>query len=203
MPVRPVPYAEIMQAARESGEPVDEFLRAELPLCWESRYSVMATRPSQIVTFRYGTFDYIFDAYQDQEQFEVGAGSHPIEARLVAAIGVSAPRKSPRDDGRLRGLVLSHMPGPEGPWDRGHFIAHAIGGKVDGNEANVFLQLRSVNRGAYRALEAYCKARPGTLCFSRPIYVDTSAHPAAIEFGILQRDGELRVELLPNRLEEP
>lgn len=201
--VRPVPYAEIMRAARESGEAVDAFLVAELPLCWENRYLAMAVRPSHILVFRYGTFDYIFDSYQDAEKFEPASGASPVEARLVAAIGTSAPPSSPRDDSRLRGMVLSQMPGTETPWDRGHFIAHAIGGRVDGNEANVFLQLRSVNRGPYRSLEAYCKVRPGTLCFSRPIYVDTSAHPAGVEFGILQADGNLRVEFLHNRLEAP
>jgi hypothetical protein len=56
-------------------------------------------------------------------------------------------------------VMLSARPDSSGPWDRGHFIGHAIGGTVDGNEANVFLQLRSANRGRYRTMEAYCGKR--------------------------------------------
>jgi hypothetical protein len=84
-------------------------------------------------------------------------------------------------------------------WDRGHYIAHSIGGSVDGNEANVFSQLRSVNRGRYRTMEAHCRANPGETCFSRTIFTDTSAHPTRIEFGVLKIDGELWVENLPNQ----
>jgi hypothetical protein len=199
--VRPVPYPEILAAARESGEGVEAFLREELPICWEDRYLAMAERTSHIVVFRYGTFDYIFDSFQEQERFDPGRGRLPVEARLVAAIGTSVPKRTKRDDGRLRGITLSAMPGPESsPWDRGHFIAHSIGGSVDGNEANVFLQLRSVNRGRYRSMESYCRKNPGVLCFSRPLYTDTSAHPTEVEFGVLKPEGDLWVERMPNRM---
>ena len=46
--------------------------------------------------------------------------------------GTSKPKHARRDDYRLRGLTLSAMPGTQGPWDRGHFVGHAIGGVVDG-----------------------------------------------------------------------
>ena len=106
------------------------------------------------------------------------------EARLVGAVGYSKPSHGRRDDSRLRGWV-----GPTGAtfgaaWDKGHFIAHSIGGAVDGLEANVFLQRRSVNRGAYREMERYCAANPGVLCFSRPLYSDLSALPTEVEFGV-------------------
>ena len=32
-------------------------------------------------------------------------------------------------------------------WDKGHYIAHTIGGAVDGLEANIFVQRRDLNRG--------------------------------------------------------
>jgi len=199
MPPRPIPYPDILAAARASQEDVTSFLREELPLCWGDRYLQMTTRPSEILVFPYGTFDYICDVYQQQEPYDAASGTLPVEARLVAAIGTSVPKRMKRDDGRLRGLTVSAMPGPEATWDRGHFIAHSIGGTVDGNEANVFLQLRSINRGPYRRMEIYCRRNAGTLCFSRPIYEDTSAHPTEIEFGVLKTDGELWVEVLPNR----
>jgi len=199
MGARPVPYQQVLDAARESGESAREFLERELPLCWEDRYKAMSERPTQIVVFRYGTFDYIFDSYQQPAPFVPGSGESPVEARLIAAIGTVKSQTIRRDDVRLRGITLSPAPGQPSHWDRGHYIAHSLGGTVDGNEANVFLQLRSVNRGRYRSMELYCKKNPGILCFSRPLYTDTSAHPCEIEFGVLKTNGELWVELLPNR----
>ena len=199
MQIPPVPYDLILIAAQESGEDVATFLREELPYCWKDRYLLMPARPTEIVVFTYETFDYIFDTYQQQETYDETTGELPVEARLVAAIGTSKPKGTKRDDGRLRGLTVSPMPGRESKWDRGHFIAHSIGGTVDGNEANVFLQLRSINRGKYRGFEKYCQQNPGVTCFSRPIYEDTSAHPAEIEVGILKTDGQLWIQLLPNR----
>jgi hypothetical protein len=199
MPVPAVPYPEILAAAKTSGEDIATFLQEELPYCWKDRYLSMTDRPSEILVFTYETFDYIFDVYQQTELCDPSSGKLPIEARLVAAIGTSKPKRTKRDDGRLRGLTVSPMPGPDSRWDRGHFIAHSIGGTVDGNEANVFLQLRSVNRGRYRTMENYCRKNAGVTCFSRPIYADTSAHPTQIEFGVLKTDGELWVEVHPNR----
>ena len=197
--VRAVPYAEILAAAHASGDGVAQFLREELPLCWQNRYHLMTDRPSEILVFAYGTFDYICDVYQQSDPYDATSGELPVEARLVAAIGISSPKRTRRDDSRRRGLAVSAMPGPDAMWDRGHYIGHAIGGTVDGNEANVFLQLRSVNRGRYRAMESYCRDNIGVVCFSRPIYADTSAHPTRIEFGVLRTDGELWVENFPNR----
>ena len=90
-------------------------------------------------------------------------------------------------------------------WDKGHFIAHSIGGAVDGLEANVFVQRRDLNRGwsvagkRFRQMEQYCVLNPGTLCFSRPLYADQTAKPAFVEFGVLKRGGELWVESFDNR----
>jgi hypothetical protein len=199
MQIPVVPYEKILTAAMASGEDVARFLREELSYFWREQYGLMEARPSEIINFTYGNFDYIFDTYQQEEPYDPSSGKIPIEARLVAAIGKSSSNQTKRDDGRLKGLTLSAMPGPESQWDRGHYIAHSIGGTVDGNEANVFLQLRSINRGRYRKFENYCRNNPGVICFSRPIYVDTSAHPFQVEFGVVMINGEFWVETLPNR----
>ena len=193
------PYQDILADALASGEDVSKYLREELPYIWRDDYLLMSARPSEIIVFAYETFEYSFDAYQQQEPYDPDSGELPIEARLVAAIGTSKPKRTKRDDGRLRGLTVSPMPGTTAEWDRGHFIAHSIGGTVDGNEANVFLQLRSINRGKYRSMENYCSKNAGVTCFSRPIYTDTSAHPEAVEFGVLKTEGELWVQVMPNR----
>jgi hypothetical protein len=192
-------YLNTLARARDSGESESTYLRRELPVDWLVAYEAMSSRPTDVIMFTYDTFDYWFDAYQDTEPYDPTRNEPPIEARLVVAIGLSRPKHSMRDDYRLRGVTLSAMPEVDGLWDRGHFIGHSIGGTVDGNEANVFLQLRSTNRGRYRTMEAYCRKHPGVLCFSRPIYVDASAHPSQIEFGILRPGGELWVEVLANR----
>jgi hypothetical protein len=97
--------------------------------------------------------------------------SPDAEARLVGVLGRSEPKIERRDDGRLRGWVgpTQKMFGRE--WDKGHFIAHSIGGAVDGWELNVFVQRRELNRGGseegkrFREMEKYCVANHGTFCF--------------------------------------
>lgn len=190
-------YEQLLARGERSGEPIETYLRGELPDLWHSQYLAMARRPTEVFVFTYKTFDYIFDTYQQDEPYDPLTGVLPTEARLVAAIGVSKPKTSGRDDGRLRGWPIDYA-ASGGPWDRGHFIGHSIGGTVDGNEANVFRQLRSVNRGRYRTMEAYCRQNAGVLCFSRPIYRDVTAIPSHVEFGILKTDGALWVETHSN-----
>jgi len=193
-------YNELLAEANASGRPVPDYLRQELPYEWQEAYLEMAPRSTSIVVFTHGTFDYIYDDYATLEATGVVATDRVSEARLVAAIGVSAPNPKRRshDDGRLRGWV-----GPTGATfgdavDKGHYIGHSIGGAVDGLEANVFLQNRRVNRGAYRKMERYCAATPGVLCFSRPLYRDQSSRPAQVEFGVLRPSGEWWVEVFEN-----
>ena len=76
-------------------------------------------------------------------------------------------------------------------WDKGHFIAHSIGGAVDGIEMNVFVQRRDLNRGwskegkIFRVMETYCFMNPNTFCFNRPIYSDKTSKPSYLEYGLL------------------
>src|SRR5688572_2558179 len=119
-----------------------EYLRAELPHAWLSEYVAASHRQTNVMTFRHGAFEYVYDHYTALEASGEVAYDATAESRLVAVCGVSAQRKSPRDDYRLRGWVgpTGRMFGSE--WDKGHFIAHSIGGAVDGLEANVYLQKR-------------------------------------------------------------
>ena len=127
------------------------------------------------------------------------------EDRLVVAFGRSAPGKRSRDDNRLRGWVgpTEKLFGPSD--DKGHYIAHSIGGAVDGIEANVFVQRRDLNRGwsaegrRFRQMERYCSDHAGTLCFVRSIYVDGTARPGWVEFGIVHPDSGPHVECFDNR----
>jgi hypothetical protein len=165
----------------------------------------MTSRETNILRFQYGAFEYIYDDYASLEATGAVAYDPKIEARLIGVSGCSAPNEVKRDDSRLRGWV-----GPTGKtfgpgWDKGHFMAHSIGGAVDQLEVNVFIQRRDLNRGwsdagrRYREMEQYCKFNLGTFCFSRPIYFDQSAKPAFVEFGILKNVHELAIGCFDNR----
>ena len=80
-------------------------------------------------------------------------------------------------------------------------MAHTIGGGLD---INVFSQTRDLNRGwseqgkLYREMEKYCYTHPGTFCFSHPVYDDGSAVPPWLEFGLIQEDASLWIEVFDN-----
>lgn len=182
-----------------------EVLQSDLPYAWLDQYIAAAQRPTNVMQFRHGSFEFVYDHYAALEATGEAQYDPTAESRLVAVCGVSAPRQAARDDYRLRGWV-----GPTGRsfgtgWDKGHFIAHSIGGVVDGVEANVFVQRRDLNRGwsaagkRFRAMESYCVLNPGTFCFSRPLYADGTAKPSALEFGVLRGPEDFWVECFDNR----
>ena len=195
----PLAYQAFLEAAKASGRPPTEFLRETLPVVFLEAYVEMVPRRANVVSVTGGTFEYVYDNYAELEATGVVEPDPVTESRLVCAVGISRMNESRRDDARLRGWV-----GPTGAtfgegWDKGHFIAHTMGGAIDGLEMNVFLQRRSVNRGGYRRLERYCAANPGVLCFSRPIYSGPSATPSAVEFGVLTLDGVFDIETFSNQ----
>jgi hypothetical protein len=195
----------MVAAAARYGETAEEFLRAELPHVWHDAYLAMTPeRHLNVGIITRGTFDYFYD---DQDTL-VATGVIPdelnLESRLVAVLGFSAPDPRHRDDSRLRGWLGATDSTFGKAWDKGHFIAHSIGGAVAGSELNVFIQRRDLNRGwspagrRYRAMETYCATHPAVLCWSRPVYTDGSAMPLQIEFGIFKGNRELWVETFDN-----
>ena len=200
-----VDYDRVLAGATSRTCDVVEFLSKELPYRWRDAYLQMTSHPTDIVRWRRGSFEYIYDDYASLEA-KGGVPYDPkAEARLVAALGRSVPQKTVRDDYRLRGWVGGTEKMFGQGWDKGHFIAHSIGGAVEGLEANVFVQRRELNRGwskegrRFREMEKYCVLNPGTFCFSRPLYADQTAKPAFLEYGVLKRDGDLWVARFDNR----
>jgi hypothetical protein len=180
----------------------------ETALIGNDAYLAMTPRPTEITRISQSSFDYVYDDYASLEAQGLVPRHPTMEARLVLAVGRSAQRQPKRDDSRLRGWAGPTLKDAYGAgWDRGHFIAHCMGGIVDGFELNVFVQRRNLNRGwkshprgvLYRQMEDYCAKNLGTFCFSRPIYCDETAKPTFIEFGILTPDEKLWVELFDNR----
>ena len=198
-------YVRLVSAAASYGETVEEFLRAELPQVWHEAYAAMTPgRHLNIGVITRGTFDFYYDDQDTLVAMGTIQDAPNLESRLVAAIGFSAPDARRRDDSRLRRWLGPTRSTFGEAWDKGHFIAHSIGGAVAGSELNVFLQRRDVNSGwseagrRYRAMESYCARHPHVLCWSRPIYTDDSAMPLQIEFGVLKEGDELWVETFEN-----
>lgn len=201
-------YQSFLEEAGEcSGEEMVEFLLEESPYLWRDAYREMTSHQTNICCLRHGCFEYIFDDLDSLEASGAVPYDPKAEARLVAVLGRSEPKKTGRDDYRLKGWVGPTEKTFGNCWDKGHFIAHSIGGAVDGMEMNVFVQRRDLNRGwsaegkRFREMEKYCQLNPGTFCFSRPLYDDQTAKASFVEFGILKRDGELWVECFDNRKE--
>jgi hypothetical protein len=206
----PIDYeCALKPCSADPSNPPALLLPEKLWLLWRNAYIEMTGRQTDIVRIRHNSFEYIYDHYPELQP----AGSPPcsdvtVEPRLVVAFGTSSPSRRGRDDGRLKGWVgpTEKLFGRSS--DKGHFIAHSIGGAVDGLEANVYVQRRDLNRGwsmdgkRFRKMEAFCVNNPGTFCFCRPLYHDQSAKPSFIEFGVRLPEDKLWVERFDNRLVE-
>jgi hypothetical protein len=204
-PCHSVAYEELLSAARfEGGTDMALYLRDSLPYKWRDLYVAAAARPTNIVRFRSGSFEYFYDLYSELEITGEVPYDQTVEDRVVAVLGTSARADKPRDGSRIRGWLGSTDEFLGTNRDKGHFIAHCIGGGLD---VNVFSQDRKLNRGwslqgrVYRQMERHCQEHPSTLCFSRPVYADNSSVPRWLEFGLLREDEALWVETFDNILE--
>jgi len=203
LPAKSVIDYELFSAvvATKGKDSLSRFLMAELPYKWRELYVEQTPHATNIVRFDYNTFEYFFDLFSEVGESGDMSCSQTNEDRLVGVIGVSAPTAGPRNPTRIRGWVGATEAYIGKDRDKGHFMAHYIGGGLD---VNVFSQDRALNRGwsaqgkTYRTMEAYCHDRPGTLCFSRPIYADGTSVPRWLEFGLVRDDGSLWVETFDN-----
>jgi hypothetical protein len=195
----------VNEAGPGSIEDVVRYLRAQLPYEWVEAYQRQSTTPTNVLRIHVGTFEYLFDYSAELVTDGVMDDRDAVEDRVVAVHGFSARIKGTRPDSLLRGA-------PRGPaeaiatekdfgYDRGHLIGHAAGGDL---YINIIPQLTKVNRGrspegrAFRRMERYCAHHPNTYCFARPLYTGQTAHPAALELGILKPDRTLWVDRFPN-----
>jgi len=197
-----VDYAALLNDARlESATDVVLYLRGHLPFKWRDLYLTAISRPTNIVQVRCRTFEYVFDLYSELEAIGGIPYDQTVEDRVVAVFGTSARPDEPRNGNRLRGWLGETGELVGATRDKGHFIAHCMGGALD---VNVFSQDRRLNRGwspqgkIYRQMERYCQQHPGTFCFSRPIYRDSSSVPQWLEFGVLKENENLWVEVFDN-----
>jgi hypothetical protein len=191
-----VDYSSPKLATGLTGAGWDVVVRELLVERWTAEYDALTPWAPEIVEIELGTFVYLFDAAPTLSDAPSGG-----DDRVVVVWGRSSAPTTRRDRSRLAGFI----PVP-GSWsgrgrDRGHLVAHALGGGLD---VNLVPQSSALNRGRseegrrWRALEREAAASPGMPVFVRPIYTDATWSPTEFEYGLV-RGGGLQVERLQNR----
>jgi hypothetical protein len=148
------------------------------------------------VEIELGTFVYLFDAAPTSSGAQGGG-----DDRVVVVWGRSSMPATRRDRRRLTGFIPVPASWSGRGRDRGHLVAHALGGGLD---LNLVPQWSPLNRGRsaegrrWRALEREASASPQTPLFVRPIYDDATWAPSEFEYGLV-RGGGLHVERFQNR----
>lgn len=156
---------------------------------WAAAYAGMTPWVPEIVEVELGDLFYIFDIAPTRNEGDAGG-----EDRVVVVWGHSSPPAADRDRARTAGFIPVPASWSARARDRGHLVAHAVGGGLD---LNLIPQRVDLNRGRssegrrWRALEREAAANPGTPLFVRPIYRDTSWVPSELEYGLLRPEGLL------------
>lgn len=127
------------------------------------------------------------------------------ETRVVAAFGVSTLAAVQKNRDTMK-TYWRHVPllfeRYGATYNKGHFIAHSMGGPID---VNLFPQIAHVNLGKspegkrFRTMEKYVASRPGTFVFARPVYCDLTDCPLALEFGYCDDSMQPIFDTYPNR----
>lgn len=161
---------------------------------WLTAYDAMCRHTPNVLEFTDHGFNFLFDL--------ASVNDPEVDDRLVAAYGRSSAGSAPRDASRIKGLLGGGIDiRGKGRYDKGHALAHAMGGGLD---ANLFPQRPDLNRGRseagrrYRRMEHYAAEHPGSFVYSRLIYSDASWVPSALEYGVQRADGTLWIECFDN-----
>jgi hypothetical protein len=176
-------------------------LKEEIPYAWFDRYARLTPHPTNVSRIDVEGFEYLFDAPEELVRAGSLAAADAVQDRLVGAHGLSRSEKEAREKSAARLADAPRGPaevvdGGEAPYDRGHMMAHSIGGGLD---LNLVPQLASVNRwGLWRRMERYCQQQPGSYVFCCPVYFGPSGHPAFIEYGVLKPDCSLWLNVFRN-----
>jgi hypothetical protein len=190
-----IPYADIVATATNPSGTINineliQFLEDE----WSATYYDMSSHNPCIMKFSDQGFTFLYD--------QASANTDDVDDRLVAAYGFSTANDHKRDSSRIQGFLGGGLDiSGKGKFDKGHALAHAMGGGLD---VNLFPQNPELNRGrseagkVYRKMEKFAADHPGTFVFSRLIYSNDSWVPTSLEYGVLKPDGELWVEWFEN-----
>lgn len=194
-PEMQIPYPKVVEEATNSvGALVMEDLIQFLEDEWVATYYDMSPHSPSVMKFQDQGFIFLYD--------QASANASDIDDRLVAAYGWSTANEQKKDESRMRGFLSGGLDIPgKGKFDKGHVLAHAMGGGLD---VNLFPQRPELNRGrseagrVYRRMEKYAAGHGGTFVFSRLLYSDSSWVPSSLEYGVLMHDEKLWVEWFEN-----
>lgn len=167
-------------------------IKAELQNLCIDDYTTLFNQ-AEIVEFEDSTdksHSFLFDCNQEYE-------------RVVAVYGLTKLSKLRRNYSRQSKFVGAFSTIKEyEDYDKGHFIPHSNGGKLD---HNLYPQLKELNRGLnnqgklYRAMERYCMQNQNIFFFIRPVYKDSNWIPFYIDFGIFTKEKGLLFNRFDNR----
>jgi hypothetical protein len=166
---------------------------------WIRDYERSTPWSPEVVEFELGALTYLFDLAPAAGVPDVPEAT----ARVVGVWGAVGRPAAVRDRSRQSGFLPDPARWSAAGYDRGHFVAHSLGGGMD---VNFFPQARHLNRGwssagrRWRAIERRLAAHPGALVFVRPVYDSPGWAPAWIELATVI-DGRCEVETFDNRPE--
>jgi hypothetical protein len=154
-------YETILESARrEDGVELIAVFACELVYEWCEIYEAMSSRTTNIVRFQCGTYEYLYD-YSSLEATGRVPDDPVMEARLVAVSGRSLFQEKARDDFRLKGWLGAMETTFGREWDKGHFIAHSIGGAVDPGRGECLREVAGLESGLVGGRKAL--SRDGSL----------------------------------------
>lgn len=185
--------AAVRRRARLSAPATPAELGDALRERWLAEYAEATPWPPQVDEIGLGELTYLFDSAPAMHGFDG-------DDRVVGVWGRATPAPEPRDRSRQRGFLPFPDRWSRAGFDRGHFVAHGLGGGMD---MNFFPQRADLNRGIsaegrrWRELEAIA-LRHRALLFVRPLYDGPTWVPARLEFGVYA-DGRLAAEMFDNR----
>jgi hypothetical protein len=186
---------------QQSLAAVRAHLQEELPYAWADRYARWSPHATNLVRIDLDGFEYVFDEPSGLVATGALAQTNAVQDRLVGVHGLSrvAQDDRSRSRSRLGGAptgTAERVDDGTMPYDRGHMMAHSIGGGLD---INLVPQLASVNRfGLWRRMERYAQSHPGSYVFCSPVYFGRSGHPAFIEYGVLRDDCTIWLNVFRN-----
>lgn len=190
-----IPYDKILTDFPQTANSlIDSELISILEDVWLDRYRKASNHETNVLQFQDSGFTFLYD--------QTSARNSGVEDRLVVGYGFSVHQDEKRDASRIQGLLGGGLEiSGKGTFDKGHVLAHSMGG---GTSVNLFPQRPELNRGrseagkVYRRMERFAAEHPNTFVFSRLWYSDDSWVPSALEYGVLLPERRFWVEQFEN-----
>jgi hypothetical protein len=190
-----IPYEKILaDFPKTHSASLSTELISTLENVWLNRYCKMSPHKPNVLQFQDHGYTFLYD--------QTSAGDSNVDDRLVVGYGYSMVQPKKRDAHRIQGLLGGKIEIPgKGVFDKGHVLAHSMGG---GTDVNLFPQQPELNRGRsdagkiYRSMEKYAAQHPNTFVFSRLLYSDASWLPFALEYGVLRPEYTFWIEHFSN-----